>query len=471
MRFFPLSRKRLAIRVPAGWLALALLAGSSAPTTRADDWPQWLGPQRDGVWRESGILKAFPKEGPKIRWRYPVGMGYSGPAVAGGKVFVTDRLLDKGAENPESGFSRELVAGKERILCLEEATGKLVWKHEYPCTYEISYPAGPRATPLVAGGKVYTLGAMGDLLCLDANKGKVLWSKNIPREYKTVVPLWGYAASPLLDGDRLICLVGGAGSTVAAFHKDTGKELWKALSARGIGYCPPVIFKAGGKRQLIIWQPEALVSLNPADGSVYWSEKWNVRADLTIPTPRKDGDFLFLTSFYNGSMLLKLARDEPKATVVWKGKRFKARPGDEEPRRTDGLHSIMSTPVIKDGYVYGVCSYGQLRCLKEATGQRVWDTLAATGGKLMRWATVFIVAHGDRCFLLNDQGDLIIARLTPERYREISRAHVLDPTNTMARWGGNNDRRVLWSHPAFAGKAMFARNDKELVCVSLAAEK
>src|SRR4051794_9405914 len=153
-------------------------------TARADDWPQWLGPQRDGVWRETGILEKFPKGGPKVLWRTPLGGGYAGPAVADGRVYVLDRVLDPGVKNPSNPFDRGSVAGQERVLCLDAASGKELWKHEYRTTYSISYPSGPRTTPVVRGGKVYTLGAMGDLLCLDAASGKVLWSKNFPADYK-----------------------------------------------------------------------------------------------------------------------------------------------------------------------------------------------------------------------------------------------------------------------------------------------
>jgi outer membrane protein assembly factor BamB len=452
------------------FLGLTLLASGLAPATvRADDWPQWLGPRRDGVWRETGIVEKLPKGGPKIRWRANVGVGYAGPAVAGGKVYLTDFVLDDNSALPANGFSRDTLAGKERVLCFNLKTGKPLWKAEYPCTYEISYPAGPRATPLVADGKVYTLGAMGDLYCLDADKGTHVWSKNFRRAYNARVPMWGFAAHPLLEGDKLICLVGGANSTVVAFDKNTGKELWKALSARELGYCPPTMIQAGGKRQLIIWHPRAVVSLDPDNGKVYWSEKCNIKAGMTIPTPRQQGDLLFLTSFYNGGMMFKLAQDRPAAEFLWKGKHYLPRPGSEQPDRTDGLHCVMNTPVFKDGYIYGVCSYGQLRCIKATTGERVWETLKATGGKVERWANAFLVAQGDRYFLFNEQGDLIIARLTPKGYEEIDRAHILDPTNKMARtpWT-RRDRLVLWSHPAFADQAMFARNDKELVCVDLA---
>jgi outer membrane protein assembly factor BamB len=440
------------------WTLLVL--GLAVAPTWADDWPQWLGPRRDGVWRETGILKTFPKDGPEVRWRTKIGSGYSGPAVAGGRVYVMDRVLPEGVSNPESGFARSSVKGNERILCLNQADGKIVWTHTYDCTYSIMYGAGPRTTPLVHDGKVYTLGAMGHLFCLDAATGKVLWSKNLHEEYNAPAQLWGFSAHPLIDGDKLICLVGGPGSTVVAFHKDTGKELWRALSDREQGYCPPIIIEAGGKRQLIIWDPTALYALDPETGHVYWSEKFPVKAGLTVPMPRQDGDLLFVTSFYDGSMMLRLAPDKPAARVVWKSDVH-----SEQPNRTHDLHSIIATPFLKDGYIYGVCSYGQLRCLKEATGERVWETLQATDPELRRWATAFLVEQDSRFFLFNDQGDLIIARLTPNGYHEVSRAHLLAPTNRMA------GKPVVWSHPAFADRCLFARNDKEIICVNLAEGK
>ena len=208
--------------------ALVALVSLSAAVC-ADDWPQWLGPQRDGVWRETGLIQKFPASGLKILWRKSVSEGYAGPAVANGKVFVTDWVRDKNAKPGASPFARAQMAGTERVHCFDEGSGGILWTHEYPCPYAVSYPGGPRCTPLVSGNRVYTLGTMGDLFCLDINdKGKVVWSKNFVKDYKAKVPVWGFAAHPLLDGDRLICLVGGADdSMVVAFHKDTGKEIWR----------------------------------------------------------------------------------------------------------------------------------------------------------------------------------------------------------------------------------------------------
>jgi outer membrane protein assembly factor BamB len=446
------------------WLLTALtIPGATSSSAQADDWPQWLGPERDGVWRESGVLKEFPKDGLKARWRVTIGSGYAGPAVAAGRVYVTDRIVPKGKQASGDPFSRGRLEGRERILCLDEASGRLVWKKEYDCPYTISYPAGPRATPTIDGDRVYTLGAMGDLFCLEAKTGKVLWQSNLPRDYQAAVPLWGFAAHPLVDGNKLICLVGGSGSVVVAFDKNTGKELWRALSAAEPGYCPPVIYEFGGRRQLIIWHPEAVSGLDPETGAVYWSQPFPVKAGLSIPMPRKAGDLLFVTSFYNGSLMLRFDTGSTRPTVVWKSKRQ-----SEQPDKTDGLHSIMPTPYLIDGYIYGVCSYGEMRCLKADTGERIWESLQATGADpehrnapTNRWRNAFLIQHEDWFFLFNEEGDLIIAQLTPAGYHQISRTHILEPTNDMP------GRRVVWSHPAFANRCIFARNDKEIICLSL----
>ena len=419
---------------------------------RADDWPQWLGPQRDGVWRETGIVEKFPADGPRVRWRTPIGSGYTGPAVAQGRVLVMDRQLAPGANNPVNPFAQTTIPGNERVLCLDEADGKVLWKHGYECPYTLSYPAGPRATPTVHEGKVYTLGAEGNLFCLGAASGKVLWSRDFKKDFGAKTPVWGFAAHPLIDGKKLICLVGGEGSVAVALDKDSGKELWRALSAKEPGYCPPMIYEYNGKRELIIWHPEAVNALDPQTGQVYWSHKVDARSGLSIPTPRKSGDLLFITSFYNGSLMLRVDSDTP--SVVWQSKKVSE-------KETDGLHSIIPTPFIVDGYLYGVCSYGQFRCLKADTGDRLWESFEPTTGKSERWGNAFITKNGDRYFLFNEKGDLIIARLTPQKYEEISRAHLLEPSNT------DPGRPVVWSHPAFANRCVYARNDKEIVCMSL----
>jgi outer membrane protein assembly factor BamB len=446
-------------------------------TAFADDWPQWLGPQRDGVWREDGIMDQFPAGGPKARWRVPVHSGYAGPAVAGERVFVTDFVLKPGSRMP-SGMAQTRLAGTERVLCLDDSTGKEVWKHEYECEYKISFPAGPRTTPIVADGKVYTLGAMGDLNCLDAATGKPVWHVNLPERYgdpmkpNRGVPLWGYAASPLLDGNKIITLGGDDGNVVVALDKYTGKEIWHALSSFSLGYCPPVIYTVGSTRQLIIWHPEAVCGLDPETGKTYWQVPFELhRSALAIPMPRCDGKHLFITSFYNSALMLSLGTDKPAASILWQGKGR-----GEKPDQTAAIHSIMPTPVLKDGYVYGVDSYGELRCLKAESGERIWTALGVTrplkDGKRDeskptekdRWDNAFLDPHGDRCFLFNETGELIIAKLEPSGYTEIGRAKIIEPDNSMP------GRKVVWSQPAFAHKSVYARNDHEIVRVSLAKE-
>ena len=195
----------------------------------ADEWPQWMGPQRDNVWREDGVLETLPAAGPRVLWRVPIAGGYAGAAVAGGRVFVTDYVT--AADVKVANFERKTSTGTERVFCLDEATGQLLWKHEYPVTYTIAYPAGPRCTPTVDGDRVSTLGAEGDLFCFDAATGKVLWSRDLKKDYATKAALWGWASHPLVDGEKLICIAGTAAAHAVAFDTRTGKELWRAGTA------------------------------------------------------------------------------------------------------------------------------------------------------------------------------------------------------------------------------------------------
>jgi outer membrane protein assembly factor BamB len=257
----------------------------------------------------------------------------------------------------------------------------------------------------------------------------------------------------LVDGDRLICIVGGEGSVVVAFDKHTGKPLWQALSAKEQGYCPPTMIAAGGRRQLLVWHAEAINSLDPENGNLYWSVPLDPNWGMAIATPRQLGEYLFVGGIINKSVLLRLAADQPSAEVVWRGK------------KRLGIGPVSSPPFLEDGFLYGVDRYGELRCVRLSDGEHVWTTYEpTTGGRRANSATSFLVKHGDRFFLTNEMGDLIIARLTPDGYEEISRWHMLQPTNVAF------GRDVVWSHPAFANRCVFARNDQELICVSLATD-
>jgi outer membrane protein assembly factor BamB len=425
---------------------IVLIAVLFASTLNADDWPQWGGPNRDLIWRETGISYELP-EGLLARvWSTPIGEGYSGPAVADGKVFITD------AVHPNLDLGETMTV--ERIHCLDIETGDPLWTHEYECSYTIGYPAGPRATPAYDAGRLYTLGAVGDLYCFEANSGDVIWSSKFDRDFAAPLATWGTAAPPLVDGDQLIVLVGGPDALVVSFNKLTGEENWRALDDSEIGYAPPVIFDVNGIRHLIIWHPRAVSSLDPATGELRWQVPFRVESGLTIATPRLVDNRLLVSSFYNGSRMIEIADDGQSAEVVWKGDS-----DSELAEGTDGLHCLMCTPCIDDGYIYGVCSYGALRCLDVETGERMWETYDATGYD--RWWNGFLIPHEDHVFIHNEQGELIVAKLTPEGYHEISRGLLVEPTRQV------NRRLTIWSHPAFAEGSVFARNDREIVRVDL----
>jgi len=442
-----------------------------ASSLHADDWPQWLGPQRDSVWRETGIVDTFPAGGPKKLWSQPTALGYAGPAVAQGRVVITDRVQARGAKQQKDLFNKAEIDGSERVFCLDAATGDPLWVHKYACVYQISYAAGPRCTPVIDDGRVFTLGAMGDLVCLSLQDGSVLWSKNFVKDFGAKVPVWGFACHPMIDGDKLICVGGGKDQLILALDKKTGATLWASQTVEGdVGYGPPVILDFGGRRQLIAWHAQAVISLDPETGTRIWSVPFASKAALTVPTPRKVGDDrLFLTSFYHGGLMLKVGKDA--AQIVWKSKAK-----GERPSATLDLSSIMATPFVDGEMIYGVDSYGELRGLT-LDGHRKWMTMKATRGSLTpeaiaakdepadgeRWSNAFLVKNGERYFLFNEQGDLIIAKLSPKGYEEVSRAHLIDPLNTLAR-----TRKVVWMHPAFADRKVFVRNDEEIAAYDLA---
>jgi outer membrane protein assembly factor BamB len=412
----------------------------------AEDWPEWRGKGRNGIWTESGILDKFPEKGLTAVWRTPIHGGFAGPAVAAGRVFVTDFKRSSGKK------------GMERALCLDEKSGKILWTREWDADYQgISYDTGPRATPTVDGDRVYIVGGSGTLLSLNARTGDVIWRKDYVKDYRMQMPTWGIASAPLVDGDRLIAIVGGQpDAKVIAFDKMTGKEIWRALPSESEqGYSQPVIVAARGTRQLIIWDPTAVVALDPATGKTYWQHPFRINLSLTLATPVFDGSRLLVSSFYNGSMLLDLAKEN--ASVIWKGK-------SNSEINTDGLHAVVNTPVIDGDYIYGICSYGQFRCLNLKTGERIWETMEVTKEKA-RWASGFIVRHGDRYFINNDRGELIIAKLSAQGYQEISRTQLIKPTSNP----GNRRElgAVNWSHPAYANRHIVARNDEEIISVSL----
>jgi outer membrane protein assembly factor BamB len=441
-----------------------LFVATLTPLAPADDWPQWMGPSRDGVWREAHVVTEIPAGGLPVKWRVPVKGGYSGPAVADGRVYLTDYDRPEGplANAPND---RTQLAGRERILCLDAADGKILWRHEYDCPYAISYASGPRCTPTVADGKVYVLGAEGNLTCLDAATGRPIWAKDFQQDYGAPVPIWGFCGHPLVDGDQLICLVGGEGSVAVAFDKNTGKELWRALSASESGYCPPTLIESAGVRQLVIWDADKLNALEPATGRVLWSQPLKPMYGMSIMAPQvadtKQGRVLYASGIGRVGALFALNAAEPGAKVLWRG----------EPK--SAVYCANSTPFIDGETLYGCdCDTGFLTAVDLATGARLWETGRPTMGERRgKHGTAFLVRHrpagvgqaaAGRTWIFSETGDLILANLLPSGYDEVGRMHLLDPTNECF------GRDVVWSHAAFANRCVFARNDRELVCVSLA---
>jgi outer membrane protein assembly factor BamB len=387
-----------------------------------------------------------------VKWRVPAGLGYAGPAVAAGRVYLLEyeRASGEIANNPGS---KDKLTGQERVRCLDGATGDVIWEHAYQQAYAVSYGSGPRATPTVEGNHVYALGAEGRLTCLTADKGNVVWSKDFKTDYGATTPHWGHSAHPLVVGDLLICLAGGSGSAVVAFNKLTGEEVWRGLSVPEVGYSPPTLAETVDPPALLIWLPDAVRGLDPQSGDVHWTVELQPDYGMSIAAPVVHERTVYVSGVVNHSVLFELAPDGQSPDELWRGK---------------GMTSIScshSGPIIVDDTIYGCDDKGWLRAVDLQTGNRLWETLdATTGQRPAGYATVFLVRNGDRFYLFNDSGDLIVAELSRDGYTEHGRFHVLEPTSSAM------GREVVWSHPAFAERCLFARNDKEIVCVSLAAE-
>ncbi len=408
----------------------------------AADWPEWRGAGRQGVWNESGVIARVPDGGLRVKWRAVVEPGYSGPAVSGGRVFVLDRAGET-----------------ERVLAFDEATGRTLWMRDWRADYRgLDYASGPRATPTVDGDRVYVLGAKGLLHCLRVGDGAVVWSTDFVRDFGAAVPGWGMSSAPLVAGSKLIAVAAGKGDAkVVAFDKMTGKVLWRALSSEDSepGYSQPVLIEHG-RPQAIVWHATGLVSLDPETGKTLWTLPFRVTMNTPIATPVWSAPHLLVSGFFDGARMMTLHRDGT-ASLAWASE-------SRSEIRSDKLHALMSQPLIDGDYIYGICSYGQLRCLRRSTGERVWETQAVTVEKA-RNASAWMVRNQDRVVFFNDRGELILARVSPKGYDEIGRAKVIEPTS--APGGRRELGAVVWSHPAYANRHMVVRNDKEIIRVSL----
>jgi outer membrane protein assembly factor BamB len=405
---------------------------------QADDWPQFRGPNRDGVWNEARIMQTFPPAGLTVRWRAPVGAGLSSPIVSEGRLFICDSELKK----PKAW---------ERVHCLDEKTGQVLWMHSdesaYPeWAFDPNNPAGPDATPIATGGKVYALGKNANLACLDARDGAVLWRRDLMKEYG-LTEFSGTTPSPLVEDHLLILAIGaGSGACVIALDKDTGQEMWRALDDQWT-YSSPIVISAGGKRQLIVWTPQAVTSLDPATGRTWWREPREARRDFTAACPAFQDGLLFA-----GFTMFRLRPDKPDATVLWPA---------ANTSYTRRILSQTSVPLIREGHVFSDKSYGHFVCLDALTGQPVWQSEEVTDKK--NGAAQQLFPNGNSTLIFTNEGNLIRARLNAEGYQEISRIHLIDPTYPFA------GRAVVWPLPAFANRHVFARNDRELIRASLEA--
>jgi outer membrane protein assembly factor BamB len=440
-----LPQEKIVMNVRSRWLLFALTVaalGSSAVT--ADDWPQWRGPTRDGVWRETGLVDRFASAELTPRWRVPISAGYSGPTVADGRVYVTDRVAEP----------KQI----ERVHCFDWKTGERIWSHSYDCVYrDIGYTAGPRAAVTISDGRAYSLGAMGHFFCFDAASGEIAWKHDLNSEYKVRMPIWGLAAAPLVVDDLIILQVGGEHACLVAFDKVTGEERWRAMDDDA-SYSAPIMIEQAGRRVLVCWAGQHVAGLEPTIGQVLWSHPFPPsKMVLAISTPVVERDHLFVTGFYDGSLMLRLDEKKPAVEAIWR------RVGRDE-EHTDSLQSLMVTPYLKDNYVFGVDSYGELRCLAGDTGDRIWQALPA--GRKVRWFNIHMVENQDKIWMFNERGEVAITRLSPQGYEEISKAKLIKPTREQLNERGG----VCWAHPAFAYRHIFARNDEELVAADLTAK-
>lgn len=419
-------------------LVIACLMLPIAGPLMAADWPQWRGPNRDGAWTETGIVSSFPSTGLIPKWVAPVGLGYSTPVVSNGKLYLSDLVAEKRIVH-------------ERVLCFKARSGKRVWMTQRDASppdwfFNPAQMSGPGSTPIIHNGRVYALSMFFGLECLEARTGTVIWRRDLATEYQPAPS--SLDASPLVDGNLLIVPIGGKpGAGVVAFDLLTGREVWKSL-AQAATWSSPVIVFAGGSRQLIVWMRQSVTSLNPTNGAVYWSEPTVSGASpgfSAVSTPVINGDRLLVSG-----LMFQLSRNQPGAKVLW----------PDTPSGTRRILSDTSTPLFRDDFVYSPRSGGLFVCLEAGTGREVWQTNVVTN--LRQGACVHLIPNGSSVFLFTDQGDLVRAQLTPAGYRELGRAHLIEPTSPLF------ENRFAWAAPAFANRNIFVRNDHELRCYSLA---
>jgi outer membrane protein assembly factor BamB len=407
------------------WMRSLLVLCGVVAAAPAGDWPQWLGPNRDASTSEK--VEPWP-QAPKVLWRKPVGEGHSSPVVAGGRVFLHTRAADK---------------QEEVINAWDARTGEDLWQAGYSrAAFSSIFGNGPRATPAVAGDRVYTFGVTGILSAYEAASGKRAWQLDTLKEFNAKNLFFGTSCSPLVDGDRLFLNVGGPGASLVAFATGDGKVLWKNLDDPA-SYSSPILFKTGSQRQLVFLTQQGLNSVNPADGALWWKFPLKDLLSESSTTPVRAGDRLLASSVTYGTVGLRMQDKDgkPEAEKVWKN--------------TD-LTCYFSTPVaVGKEHVYmvtGKVALGRrpeatLRCVETATGKELWQK-AHVG----EYHASLLRAGDDRLLMLDDAGSLMVLDPNPKAYRELCRAKVCGKT---------------WAHPALADGRLYLRDDKELLCLQL----
>lgn len=429
-----------------GWVAVVLLGFT--PALRADDWPQYRGPARDGVSRETGLLKQWPQGGPALLWTYDeAGVGYSGPAVVG------DRLYLAGGR----GEAEHLIALD--IKTVAGGTAKQVWCTEIGPLFQWkgnSWNVGPNATPTVGGGRVYALGGFGDLVCVEAASGKETWRKNQPRDLGGEVdPIggglteptslgWGYASSPLLDGDRLICVPGGKRGLLAALNPGTGAVLWQSQDVTDqASYSSPLAVEIGGVKQYVQVTNGGAVGVAAANGKKLWSFRRNPAFDdVVIATPIFHDNCLYATVGFNqGCDLIKLT---PKGSEIGAERVYTNKTVDN---RDGGV-------VLVDGHVYGHSETLGWFCQEFKTGKIVWSDKALGRGSVT-------CADGLLYCCTEKDGIVALVQPTPEGWTEAGRLK-LPRKSTLRRPSGG-----LWTHPVVANGKLYIRDQELLFCYDI----
>ncbi|MCS6851343.1 MAG: PQQ-like beta-propeller repeat protein [Gemmataceae bacterium] len=400
-----------------------VLIGWAAMTGLAADWPQWLGPARDGSTVEKVVPWTAP---PKVAWRLPVGEGHSSPVVADGRVIVHVKVLDKDAEE---------------VLAVDAGTGTVQWRVAYPRgSFTSIFGNGPRSTPIISGRRVYTLGVTGILTCLDVTDGKQLWQVDTAKEFKPPSLTFGVSSSPLIEGNLLLVNVGAKGASVVAFDKDQGSVVWKAGDDPA-SYSSPIAFGEGDRRQVVFLTQKGLLALKPADGSILWQFPFVDLLSESSSTPVRINDFLVASSVTRGSVALNLTEQDgkPKVAEKWTAPTLTCYFSTPVAVGKDQLYMVTGTVIPPPS--------ATLRCVDPQTGKELWNK-----PRIGRYHAAMLRTADYRLLLLDDDGQLVLIDPDPKGYRELARAKICGKT---------------WAHPALANGRLFVRDDRELIAVDL----